>query len=185
VALTATIHTFEIELADADRGVYETLSLRAARHPSETEESLVTRVLAYCLEYTEGIGFANGLPGPDEPAIAVRDLTGALLAWIDVGAPEAARLHKAGKAAPRVAVYTHKDPGQLARQWSRERIHRADQLELYAVGRPLRDGLLARLKRRTVMELTVANGDVRITIDGDVIEGRVERHAARRDEDDR
>ncbi|HYV86233.1 MAG TPA: YaeQ family protein [Patescibacteria group bacterium] len=176
MALTATIHAFEIELADTDRGVYETLSLRAARHPSETEESLITRVLAYCLEYTEGIGFANGLPGPDEPAIAVRDLTGALRVWIDVGAPDAARLHKAGKAAPRVAVYTHKDPVLLVRQWSRERIHRADQLELYSFGRALRDGLLAHLKRRTVMALTVAGGQLHVTIEGEVIEGRVERH---------
>ena len=185
MALSATIYHFDIQLSNVDRGVYESLALKVARHPSEAEDYLVARVLAYCLELTEGLAFSRGLSEPDEPALAVRDLTGELRAWIDVGAPEAARLHKAGKAAPRVAVYTHKDPGQLARQWSRERIHRADQLELYAVGRPLRDGLLARLKRRTVMELTVANGDVRITIDGDVIEGRVERHAARRDEDDR
>jgi uncharacterized protein YaeQ len=177
VALTATMHTFEIELADTDRGVYETLALRVARHPSETEESLVTRVLAYCLEYGEGIAFASGLPGPDEPAIAVRDLTGALRAWIDVGAPDAARLHKAGKAAPRVAVYTHKDPGLLLRQWSRERIHRADKLELYSIDRALRDGLVSRLKRRMVLGLTVAGGRLHVTLDGENIEGSVDRHA--------
>jgi uncharacterized protein YaeQ len=83
VALAATIYNFEIELADADRGVYEPLSLKVARHPSETAEHLVTRMLAYCLEFTEGIGFSRGLAHPDDPAIAVRDLTGALLAWID------------------------------------------------------------------------------------------------------
>jgi uncharacterized protein YaeQ len=177
MALTATMHTFDIELADTDREVYETLALRVARHPSETEESLVTRVLAYCLEFAEGIAFANGLAGPDEPTIAVRDLTGALRVWIDVGAPDAARLHKAGKAAPRVAVYTHKDPEQLLRQWSRERIHRADELELYSVARSLRDGLVSRLKRRMVFPLTVAGGQLHLTIDGDAIEGRVERHA--------
>ena len=85
MALAATIYNFEIELADADRGVYEPLSLNVARHPSETAEHLVTRMLAYCLEFTEGIGFSRGLAHPDDPAIAVRDLTGALLAWIDVG----------------------------------------------------------------------------------------------------
>lgn len=177
MALTATIHTLDIELADTDRGVYETLALRVARHPSETEESLVTRVIAYCVEYVEGIAFANGLPGPDEPTIAVRDLTGALCAWIDVGAPDAARLHKAAKAAPRVAVYTHKDPEQLIRQWSRERIHRAAELELYSVDRALRDLLVARLKRRMVFPLTVVGGQIHITIDGESVEGRVERHA--------
>lgn len=177
MALTATMHTFEIQLADSDRGVYQDLSFRVARHPSETEESLVTRVLAYCLEYAEGIAFANGPAAGDEPTIAVRDLTGALRAWIDVGAPDAARLHKAGKAAPRVAVYTHKDPELLVRQWSRERIHRAAVLELYSVDRALRDGLTARLKRRMVLALSVAGGRLHVAIDGDVIEGAVVRHA--------
>ena len=106
MALTATIFNFDIQLADVDRHVYETLSLRVAQHPSETELHLATRVLAYCLEYGEGIRFSKGLAEPDEPAIVVRDLTGALRAWIEVGAPDAARLHKAMKASPRVAVYT-------------------------------------------------------------------------------
>lgn len=177
MALTATMHTFEIQLADADREVYEDLALRVARHPSETEESLVMRVLAYCLEYAEGIAFANGLAGPDEPVIAVRDLTGALRAWIDIGAPDAARLHKAGKAAPRVAVYTHKDPALLVRQWSRERIHRAEALELYSIDRTLRDGLTERLQRRMVLALSVAGGRLHVTVGDDVIEGGVQRHA--------
>ena len=62
---------------------------------------LLTRVLAYCLEYTEGLEMSRGLAEPDEPALMVRDLTGALQAWIEVGSPDAARLHKASKAAPR------------------------------------------------------------------------------------
>ena len=177
MALTATMHTFEIQLADADREVYEDLALRVARHPSETEESLVMRVLAYCLEYAEGIAFTNGLAGADEPVIAVRDLTGALRAWIDIGAPDAARLHKAGKAAPRVAVYTHKDPALLVRQWSRERIHRAEALELYSIGRTLRDELTARLQRRMVLALAVAGGRLHLSVGDDVIEGGVQRHA--------
>ena len=104
MALTATLYNFTIELADVDRGVYESLTLKVAQHPSETEERLVTRVLAYCLEQAEGIAFSRGISDPDEPAITVRDLTGTILAWIEVGAPDAARLHKASKAAPRVAV---------------------------------------------------------------------------------
>ena len=103
MALGATMYVFEVRLADADRGVYETLTLRVARHPSETAEYLVTRLFAYCLEYAEGIAFSKGLSDPDEPAISVRDLTGALQTWIDIGAPEAARLHKAAKTAPNVA----------------------------------------------------------------------------------
>ena len=155
VALTATIYTFDIELSDTDRGVYETLALRIAQHPSESTEFLVTRVLAYCLEYTDGLAFSSGLSDPDEPALAVRDLTGVLRAWIEVGAPEAARVHKASKAAPRVAVYTHKDAAKLAQRWQGERIHRAGALELYAVDPALVAALVASLQRRMTFALSV------------------------------
>src|ERR1700733_681610 len=124
MALGATIYNFKIELADSDRSVYAALDLRVARHPSETEDHLLTRVIAYCLEYTEGIAFSSGISDSDQPAIAVNDLTGALLVWIDIGAPEAARLHRAAKLAPRVAVYTHKDAGQLLARLQPEHIHR-------------------------------------------------------------
>src|SRR5687767_11708414 len=87
--LTATLYNFDVELADSDRQVYESLALRVARHPSESEEYLVTRVLAYLLEFTEGIDFSAGISTPDEPAIAVRDLTGAIATWIEIGTPDA------------------------------------------------------------------------------------------------
>ena len=175
MALGATIHHLTIRLSDVDRGVYETLELKAARHPSETEEYLVTRVLAYCLEYAEGIAFSRGLSSPDEPPIAVRDLTGVLKAWIEVGSPDAARLHKASKAAPRVAVYTHKDPAQLLRSLDGERIHRAQALELYSVGRDLVAGMVARLERRTELDLSVTDRHVYVTIGGETLSGEVER----------
>src|SRR4029079_7863492 len=146
--LTATIYNFDIELADVDRHVYETIALRVAQHPSESAEYLVTRVLAYCLEYADGIAFSSGISDPEEPTIAVRDLTGAIKAWIEIGAPDAARVHKASKAAPRVAVYTHKDPGQLIRQWAGERIHRADELELYSIDKAFIAAFVAKLERR-------------------------------------
>jgi uncharacterized protein YaeQ len=177
VALTATMHTFDIQLADADRGVYETLALRVARHPSETEEHLVTRVLAYCLEYADGIGFSSGLADPEEPALSVRDLTGAVRIWIDIGAPDAARMHKAGKAAARVVVYTHKDPATVLRQWSGERIYRAAELELYSLDRALVAALVARLQRRMAFALSVTGGQLYVTIEDELIEGTVERHA--------
>ena len=175
MALTATIHNFDIQLSDVDRVVYETLALRVARHPSETEEYLMTRVIAYCLEYAEGIAFSRGLAEPDEPPIAVRDLTGALQVWIDIGAPDAARLHKASKTAPRVVVYTHKDPAQLVRQLSGERIHRADALELYAVDRDLLAELCARLDRRMTFGLSVSDGQIYVDIDGATLSGTATR----------
>jgi len=177
MALTATIYTFDIQLTDVDRSVYETLDLRVARHPSETEASVVTRVLAYCLEYAEGISFSKGISDPEDPAIAVRDLTGAMRVWIDIGAPDAARVHRAGKAAGRVVVYTHKDPEQLMRQWSGERIHRLEELELYSVPAGLLDQLVQRLARRMAFALSVSGKDLYITMDDGSIEGTIERHA--------
>ena len=176
MALTATIYNFNIELADADRGVYETLDLRVACHPSETEEHLVTRVLAYCLAYTEGISYSKGLSDPEDPAIAVRDLTGTLLVWIDIGAPDAARLHRASKAAPHVVVYTHKNPQRLIRQWSGERIHRAAELEVHSLDPTLIAELVARLKRRMAFSMSVTGGHLYVAIDDDALDGAVEQH---------
>jgi len=175
MALGATIYLFKIDLADSDRGVYQPLELRVARHPSETEEHLWTRVLAYCLEYTEGIVFSNGLFESDQPAIAVRDLTGALRAWIDVGAPDAPRLHRAAKLAPRVAVYTNKDAVQLAARLGAERIHRVEAIELYAVDRECLAGLAARLTRRMEFTLTVAERHLYISLGAETLAGVVER----------
>ena len=176
MALAATIYNFEIELADADRGVYEALSLKVARHPSETAEHLVTRVLAYCLEFTEGIGFSRGLAHPDDPAISVRDLTGALLAWIDVGMPDAPRLHRASKAAPRVAVYTHK-PQQLLNQLAGERIHRSEGLELYAIDHGLLSGVVSVLERRMKLALSITGAHLFLSIGEASLAGEVARLA--------
>jgi uncharacterized protein YaeQ len=156
MALGATIYVFTVRVANADRGVFETLEIRIARHPSETAEFLLTRLLAYCLEYGEGIAFSRGLSDPDEPAIAVRDLTGALQAWIDIGTPEAARIHKASKAAPRVAIYAHRDTGAWLERISGERIHQAQRVEIYAVDRELITALVARLERRMELDISVS-----------------------------
>ena len=177
MALGATIYSFAIQLSDVDRGVYESLALKVARHPSEGEDYLVTRVLAYCLELTEGLSFSRGLSEPDEPALAVRDLTGELRAWIDIGTPDAARLHKAAKAAPRVAVYTHKAPEVLLRQLAGERIHRAEAIELYAFDRELIAGLVARLERRMAFDLSVTDAHLLVSMDGATLSGDVERLA--------
>lgn len=175
MALTATIYSFEIQLSDVDRGVYETLTFKAAQHPSESDEYLVARVLAYCLEYREGIAFSKGLSEPDEPAIAVRDLTGALLVWIEIGSPDAARLHKASKAAPRVVVYTHKDPRQLVRQLSGERIHRREALEIVVLDRPLITGVVDRLDRRMKLGLSVSDSHLYLTLAGTTLEAALDR----------
>ena len=167
------MYVFEVRLADADRGVYETLTIRAARHPSETAEYLVTRLLAYCLEYTEGIAFSRGLSDPDEPAISVRDLTGALQAWIEVGAPDAARLHKAAKAAPNVVVYVHRDVEALLSRLAGERIHRAEALRICAVDRELLSAFAARLDRRMTFDLAVSDRTIYLSLGEDTLTGVV------------
>jgi len=178
VALTATIYNFDIDLADTDRGVYETLALRVARHPSESEDYLLTRVLAYAMEYGDGIEFsAGGLSAPDDPAIAVRDLTGALMAWIEVGTPDADRLHRASKAAPRVAVYVHKEPTQFLGRLAGERIHRGEALEIYAVDRALLAELVGRLRRRMNFSLSIVDGELCVSIGPDTFTGAVTRHS--------
>lgn len=173
MALTATIYNFDIQLADVDRGVYESLAFKVACQPSETEEYLMSRVLAYCLEYAEGITFSKGIAEPEMPALAVRDLTGALQVWIDVGAPDAARLHKASKAAPRVAVYTHREPRHVLQALTGERIHRADELELYAFDRALIAGLVERLDRRNTWELSITDRHLYVAVGGVTVEGDV------------
>jgi uncharacterized protein YaeQ len=175
MAQGATIYVFKIDLADSDRGVYQPLELRVARHPSETEDHLLTRVLAYCLEYTEGIAFSNGLFESDQPTIAVRDLTGTLRVWIDVGAPEAARLHRAAKLAPRVAIYCNKDALQLAARLGAERIHRVEAMELYAVDRDWLAAVAARLTRRMEFTLTVAEQHLYLSLGEETLAGSIER----------
>lgn len=177
MAHTATVYTFEIGLSDVDRGVYQALSFKAAQQPSETDEYLLTRVLAYCMEWAEGIGFSRGLAEPDEPAIAVRDLTGAVQTWVEIGSPDAARLHRASKAAPRVVVYTHKDPAMVTRQLAGERIHRRETIEVRAVDRGLLGALAARLDRRMRFDLSVAHGHLYATFgEADSVDGPVTRH---------
>jgi uncharacterized protein YaeQ len=176
VALGSTVYNFDIDLADSDRSVYESLSLRVARHPSESEEYLVARVLAYGMEYTDGIEFSRGLCDPDDPAIAVRDLTGAFQAWIDIGTPDAARLHKASKLAPRVAVYTHKDVAQFLRNLRGGKIHNRAAVEIHAIDRSLIGRVAARLERRMAFSLSIHDREVYVSIGADTVSGAVVRH---------
>ena len=175
MALSSTIFVVDIDLADADRNVYETLALRVARHPSESEEFLVARVIAYLLEFTEGIEFSRGVSTPDEPAIAVRDLTGRLRAWIDVGTPSPDRLHRAAKLAPRVAVYVHKDYRQWLPDLAKANIHRAGALGIHAFDPQLIRALVSRLDRRLSFALTVADGELFVAFADGTVSGRMTR----------
>jgi uncharacterized protein YaeQ len=176
MALPSTIHHFSVALSDVDRGVYEALSFKLARHPSETAEYLIARVLAYCLEYTPGIAFsAGGVSEPDEPTLAVRDLTGRLEHWIEIGSPDAAKLHKASKSAPRLSVYTHRSAEQFLRPLTGERIHRAADIAAFALPRDLVDGLVDALDRRMSLDVSVTDGHLFVTAGEQSFEGAIER----------
>lgn len=166
MAIGATIHTFDVQLADVDRGVYEDLSLRVARHPSETAPFMLTRLLAYCLEHTDGIAFSEGIAATDEPAVLARDLTGALTAWIEVGAPDAARLHTGSMRAERTAVYTHRDPGKVAAAWSGKRIHRAADIPLYSFNAGFVDELARGIERRNTVTVSVTERHLYADLNG-------------------
>jgi uncharacterized protein YaeQ len=164
MALTATIYNLVTELADIDRGVYEQFDLRLARHPSETPEYLLTRFLAYCLEYTEGIAFsAGGVSSSDEPAVLVRDAAGRLTAWIEVGMPDARRLHRGMKLAGRAAVYTHRNPDKVLEALRAGRVHRAADIPVHVFDLPFIEDVSAAIGRRA--EVAVSRTEQQLYLD--------------------
>jgi uncharacterized protein YaeQ len=164
MAQAATIYTLAIDFSDLDRGVFETLDLRVARHPSETAEYMLVRILAYCLEYQEGIVLTEGVSSGDEPALLVRDLTGRITAWIEVGMPDANRLHRGSKLAGRVAVYTHRDAGRLLAQLAGEKIHRGGDIPVRAFDRGIIEEVAAQIDRRTSLAISVSAGELYISM---------------------
>jgi uncharacterized protein YaeQ len=176
MALTATTYHLRIALSDVDRGVYEALDLRLARHPSETMRYMLARTLAYALQYEEGIAFSKGgLSVADEAALSIRDLTGLLRASIEIGSPSAERLHKASKAAPRLVLYTYGDLVLLRKEMASKAIHKLDAIEAYHLQPAFLDALDAKVERNTAFELTRTEDQLYVNIDGTTLEGRLER----------
>lgn len=166
MAIGSMIHTFQVQVADVDRGVYEELDLRVAQHPSETVLFMVTRVLAYAMEFADGIAFGAGVSSTDEPAVLIRDLTGRITAWIEVGAPDAERLHHGNRLADRAAVYTHRDPEKVASRWAGQRIHQPETIVLRSFDPGFIDAIAERIERRTSMTVTVTDGRVYVDVNG-------------------
>ena len=174
MAIAATVHHYEIALSDVDRGVYEALDLRVAQHPSETERRLLSRTLAYCLAYEEGIAFSKaGIASTDEPPIAIRDATGMLTGWIEVGAPSAERLHKASKAA-KVSIFTH-ELAQLRRQAAGQTIHKVESIDVWPLDPAFLDAIAAKLDRRSKLEITRTEGALYVTLGGETFETTLQR----------
>lgn len=176
MAIGAVIHTFDVQLADLDRGVYDDLTLRVAQHPSETAAFMTTRVLAYCLEFAEGIAFSEGIAATDEPAVLVRDLTGRIMAWIEVGAPDADRLHRGSKLAERTVIYSHRDPAKLLPLWAGKRIHRSEDIVLRTFDPGFVDAAAAAVERRNTVTLSVTEGQLYLDVNGTSLTSTLHEH---------
>ncbi len=177
MALTATVYNLDTELADIDRGVYETVAVRMARQPSETAEYMLTRYLAYCLEFVEGIELTEGVAaGGDEPAVVVRDLTGRLTSWIEVGMPGADRVHRGSKKAGRVAVYTHRAIAQVLAQLGGQGIHRAAEIPVYEFGAGFVNEVAATIDRRAVVSVSVTERQLYLEVDGRTFNTAITEH---------
>jgi len=178
VALTATIYHVQIDLSDVDRGVYESLDLRIARHPSESMAYLLTRTIAYALLYEEGLAFSKGgLSSADEPPLTLRDLQGNLRAWIEIGLPSSERLHKASKASPRVVVFTQHDPRVLLNEAGKGDVHKPEQIEVYALDPRFLEQLAALTDRNVRWTLLRNEGTLYITVGEKTLSGAVTKHA--------
>lgn len=175
MALQATVHRFAVNVSDVDRGVYETLDLRVARHPSETVRFMLLRVFAYALSFEDGIAFSKGgLSDVDEAPLSVRDPTGVLLAWIDVGLPSADRLHKATKAARRVSVFTAHEISSIKREVDSREIHRKADIAVFRIEPRLLDELEGSVERHTELAITRNEGRLYVDARGKTFEGAID-----------
>jgi uncharacterized protein YaeQ len=171
MARTATIYRFDLDIADVDRNRYATVELRVAQHPSESEASLVTRVIAWCLEHDDDLRMGRGIAHPEEATLSVVDPTGQTLRWIEVGAPSAERLHKAAKSAPYVLVVAHRSLQTLALELRQRALYRGDEIELIELPPLFIDGIAAGLQRTNRWSALITEQTLYLTTAAGTLEG--------------
>jgi len=176
MALPSTLYRFSVQLSDVTRGLYETIEMRLAMHPSESLPYLLTRGLAYCLNFQEGIEFTQGVAATDEPALRVKDLTGTILLWIEVGNPSARRLHKAAKAAKAVRVYTYRDPEILKTELAGQEIYKRDSIELFSMEPKFLNGIATALARDNKWEVLRDEDELSVNVGDKTFTGALTRH---------
>jgi uncharacterized protein YaeQ len=165
MALRSTIYKTELQVSDLDRGVFESRSLAIARHPSETEERLMVRLLAYALHLGEGLEFGRGISNEDEAAIWQRDLTGRLLLWIEVGLPDERALRRACGRADAVILYTY--GGRSAAQWWGQNagpLERLANLQVFDLPQAFTLALAEKAARNLQVQVTVQDREVWFSI---------------------
>ena len=171
MALKATIFKADLNVADIDRNYYAQHALVLARHPSETDERMMVRLLAFALHADPLLSFGKGLSTDDEPDLWRRDLTGSITLWIDVGRPDERRVKKACGRAAQVIVYTY--GGSSAAIWwgqVRGALERIDNLTVVDLSLPVTQAL-AKLARRTMaLQCTIDDGQAWLCDDAERVE---------------
>ncbi len=173
MALPSSLHRFTIDLSDVDRGVYEQLEFRLVKHPSESTEYALVRVIAYAMEYAEFLEFGPGLCESEVPALSTMNEHGGIGVWLDIGGPSADRLHKATKAADQVIIYTHRDLEPLYKEWSSRSIHQAESIRVVHVPRPLLRDLSPTLDRNNAWTLLRTEGVLYVTVNDETYTGEL------------
>lgn len=159
------LYRFQIELSDIDRGVYESLDFRVAQHPSETYPYMLSRVLAYCLAYQEGLEFTpGGLADPEAPALRKLGMHNSVDLWIEIGNPSARKLHKAAKAAKDVMVFTYKNAEALVKEIREGEVHRVSEIQIFAFESEFLETLGKRVEKNNRWSLLVQQGQCDLTI---------------------
>jgi uncharacterized protein YaeQ len=164
MAQPSTVYKASIQLSDVDRGVYESLLATVARHPSETEERLVARLLAYAIFHEPELAFTRGICAADEPDLWVKGGDGRVRLWVEVGLPEAERIIKASRHAGRVALLAC---GRALPGWDRQQLPRLesiDNLTVIGIDQAFINGAAAQLERSINWSITISEGTIYMTI---------------------
>lgn len=170
MALTATIFKADLTISDMDRGYYATHALVLARHPSETDERMMARLLAFALNADEALEFGKGLSSEDEPALWRKDLTGIIELWIDVGLPDEKAIRKACGRAAQVRLYTY---GRGAAKWWQDNgtaLARPDNLTVYDLPAAATQALALLAQRTMQLQCTIQDGTAWVTDGGRTVE---------------
>ncbi len=161
MALKSTIYKAELQIADMDRHYYADHALTIARHPSETDERMMVRLLAFALNAHERLKFCKGLSDADEPDLWRTDLTGHIVQWIDVGQPDERKLLKACGRADQVWLCVYS--GRVAELWwqtMRGKLERARNLTIISLAEGVATALSKLVQRTMRLQCTIQDGQV-------------------------
>jgi uncharacterized protein YaeQ len=169
MALKATIYKADLQIADMDRNYYQEHALTIARHPSETDERMMIRLLAFALHADPALAFTKDLFDVDEPALWQKDLTGAIQTWIEVGQPDEKRLMKACGRAARVIVYSYSATSHIWFKQIANKVERAKNLSIVNIPFEASAALERLAKRSMQLQCTIQDSQIWLTDGADTV----------------